>query len=111
MSAKNLDASHRCLLDHLETFRRMESSYREIDSYIGDVLLSLSIELNRQESFLQFNAKTIARNWLDAEYRPNWKGTKLSLVAIGIESLAVESIVPSTVAERCLSYVYSPYYE
>ena len=116
MKIKELDSSHRCLLENLDTYRKMKTSYEEISEYVNDVLRELVRELNRrvQQQSLRFDEKTIPRGWFDASDLPNWKGSKDALVAIGIEGLwgGLGAIIGSTsaVLDQCYAYVYSPYY-
>jgi len=89
----------------------MRGSYDEIDGYITDVLQDLADELNSLHAAVQFDPKTISKNWFEAQYLPNWKGSQHSLLGIGIETLVAEAIVPSTTVERCQAYVFSHYKE
>ena len=112
MKVKQLDDSHRCLLEHLETFRKMMTSYDEIRDYVTDVLQELARDLNREQSSAKFDEKTIPRGWLDASDLPNWKRTNNALVAVGLEGFerGLGAIVGSSAVDQCWAYVYSPYY-
>ena len=97
MKIKELDSSHRCLLEHLDTYRKMKTSYEEISEDVNDVLRELVRELNRQvqQQSLRFDEKTIPKGWFDASDLPNWKGSKDALVAIGIEGLWGDLVLSS----------------
>ncbi len=110
MRIKELDSSHHCLLENLKTFHKMETSYEEIRGYIADVLEALARDLNQQPSLVKFDHKTIPKGWLEASDLPNWKGTGHALVNIGIENLAPDAIVGSSVVDQCRAHVYSAYF-
>ena len=111
MKVKELDDSHRSLLEHLETFRKMMTSYEEIRDYVNDVLQELARDLNQQQLGVNFDPKTIPRGWLEASDIPKWKRTEHALVTIGLEGLerGLGAIVGSSVVDQCQAYVYSPY--
>jgi hypothetical protein len=113
MKIKELDSSHRCLLEHLDTYRKMKTSYEEMREYVNDVLRELARELNRQyqQQSLKFDEKTIPKGYLQTTDLPNWKASKQPLVAIGVEGLerGLGAIIGSTTVDQCYAYVYSPY--
>jgi len=116
MRIKELDTSHRCLLQHLETFRKMTTSYEEIRGYVNGVLQEMARDLNQQSSLLKFDEKfdekTIPKGYLEASDIQAWKGTNDALVSIGLEGFdqGLGAIVGSSAVDQCRAFVYSRYY-
>jgi hypothetical protein len=107
MTMRELDDSHRCLLENLQTFSKMTTAYKDIVRYIKDVLQDLARSLNQQQSSMKFDEKTIPQGWLDASDLPNAKGTDHALRAVGLEGLegGPDAIVGSSVVDHCRAYV------
>jgi len=111
MRIKELDTSHRCLLQHLETFRKMMTSYEEIRGYVNGVLQELARDLNQQSSLLKFDEKfdekTIPKGYLEAADIQAWKGTNDALVSIGLEGFdqGLGAIVGSSAVDQCRACV------
>lgn len=111
MSIK-LYSSHRCLMENLQTFHKMETAYQEIRDYVKEVLQELARYLNSQQSLPKFDEKTIAKGYLEASDILAWKGTEDALVTIGLEGLnrTPDAIVGPSLADPCRAFVYSRYY-
>ena len=99
---KTLDSSHRTLLDNFATFERAQLCLKEIEKYLWDVLAEVESELPTGQS-PAFEFKLDKGGWLQANVFPNWEGTGIELIGIGIETFDLSDMISG---DGCRAYVF-----
>jgi len=87
-----LNQSHRTVIENLETFQRAKQCFDEIKPYVFDVLKEVERELPKVDKPpMPFGSDK--EGWLQANAFPNWQGTDLHLISIGIENSDLPDLI------------------
>ena len=102
---KTLDASHKTVLENLDTLERAQRCLEEIKAYRWEILQEVADELTaKYDPPLRFVLER--GGWIEAKVFPNSEGTDRHLINVGIEHLEVPSIINAD-AEGCRAYIFS----